>query len=79
MSSAKERRIIALPPLEELKRKRKMTQSKSTTLLELTADEIAHVSGGSGMLGSGTRQDDGGTIGSGVGKDGGGGTIGSGT
>lgn len=56
-----------------------MIESKSVTPRELSADEIAHVAGGNGMLGSGTRQDDGGTIGSGVGKDGGGGTIGSGT
>ncbi|HEY0011703.1 MAG TPA: hypothetical protein VGB79_02500 [Allosphingosinicella sp.] len=59
-----------------------MTQSKCvnpSSPRELSADEIAHVSGGEGgMLGSGTRQDDGGTIGSGIGKDGGG-TIGSGT
>jgi hypothetical protein len=48
-----------------------------TNPVELSADEIAAVSGGEGgMLGSGTRQD--GTIGSGLGKDGGG-TIGSGT
>lgn len=54
-----------------------MIESKSVTPRELTADEIAHVAGGNGMLGSGARQD--GTIGSGMGKDGGGGTIGSGT
>jgi hypothetical protein len=59
-----------------------MTQSNSVTPSsprELSADEIAHVSGGDGgMLGSGTRQDAGGYLGSGN-RDGGGGTIGSGT
>jgi hypothetical protein len=70
-----------------------MTQSNSvnpSNLRELSADEIAHVAGGDGgylgsgnrdggMLGSGTRaEEDGGFLGSGGGRDGGG-TIGSGT
>ena len=70
-----------------------MTQSNSvhpSPLRELGADEIGHVSGGDGgylgsgnrdggMLGSGTLQDeDGGVLGSGGGRQGGG-TIGSGT
>jgi hypothetical protein len=47
-------------------------------LVELSADEIAAVSGGEGIIGSGMGKD-GGLVGSGGGKDGGGGTIGSGT
>ncbi|HEY0011704.1 MAG TPA: hypothetical protein VGB79_02505 [Allosphingosinicella sp.] len=48
-----------------------------TKPVELTAEEIAAVSGGDGMIGSGVGKD-GGLVGSGGGKDGGG-TIGSGT
>jgi hypothetical protein len=47
--------------------------------VELTAREIAAVSGGEGMIGSGVGKD-GGVVGPSGGKeDGGGGTIGSGT
>ncbi len=45
--------------------------------IELTAEEIAAVSGGDGIIGSGMGKD-GGVLGSGGGRDGGG-TIGSGT
>ena len=48
-----------------------------TNPVELTAGEIAAVSGGEGTIGSGIGKD-GGLVGSGGGKDGGG-TIGSGT
>ena len=44
-----------------------MTDSKYEAPAELSAEEIASVSGGSGYLGSGNRQDNGGgTLGSGT-------------
>jgi hypothetical protein len=47
-----------------------MTESKSVPAHELSADEIAHVSGGSGLVGPGAGKE---------GESGGGGTLGSGT
>ena len=76
MCPARAERIIDSPssPLKGQQRIEAMTQFKSvnpSTPRELSADEIAHVSGGEGgMLGSGMGKV-GGTIGPGGGKEGG--------
>lgn len=43
-----------------------MTERTNHMPIELSAEEIAHVSGGNGLVGPGAGKDGGGTIGSGT-------------